>query len=108
MSAMTKNPVKQQKQSKDDLSNDLCNDQQIYDISEVFDLDGNLIKIQKTDDESREVYLTRVDYILKNYKPNSGDSKRSDFEYVKRISLIWRNITIFNMTYPLSITKKIF
>jgi hypothetical protein len=80
----------------------------IFNISEVFDFNGNYIKIQKTDDESREVYLMRVEYILNNYDPNSKVISRSNIENLVRLSLIWRNSTIYGMIYPTSVTKKIF
>jgi uncharacterized FlaG/YvyC family protein len=80
----------------------------IIDISEVFDYNGYLIKIKKCDDESREVYLNRVDYILTNYDQHNKESIKSNLDYVIRISLIWRNIKMFGMVYPLSVTKKLF
>lgn len=67
-----------------------------------------IISIKQTDDESREVYLMRVEYIIKHFDPNSQDQFKSDLDHVIKMSYIWRNMTIFNMIYPLSVTKQIF
>lgn len=57
--------------------------------------------ITQTDDESREVYIDRVNYII--------DMLNKDFtiniDQVIKLSYIWRNITHYGMSYPSTLLR---
>lgn len=66
--------------------------------------DGNrLYTIRQTDDESREMYLQRVNFIIKTMN-TSPTNKLSN---VVALSYIWRNITFFGMSYPQSVLRRL-
>lgn len=72
-------------------------------LSEVIQKNNNYYMIEKTEDESRDVFLSRVDYIIKR----SEKSPHIDIEDIINLSYIWKNVTFNGMTYSLSITKKL-
>ena len=55
--------------------------------------------INKTDDESYEIYLKRINYIKNN--------KCNNIDHIIKLSLIWRNVTFYKMTYPSKIMKQL-
>ena len=57
--------------------------------------------IKQTEDESREIYLYRVQYIINMLEKNVP------IEKLVLMSLLWRNVKYCNMTYPIEIMKKI-
>ena len=59
--------------------------------------------IKKTDDESRELYLSRVNYMIEKISL----SPEMSFENIERLSYIWRNITFKNIKYPSPILKQL-
>jgi len=52
--------------------------------------------ITQTDDESREVYLDRINYIIEMLNKDSN----INIDNAIRSSYIWRNITYYGMSYP--------
>jgi hypothetical protein len=64
--------------------------------NEIFQRGNKVYIIPKTNDESREIYLERVNYVIKK---NNEDNNLS-IDDIIRMSLIWRNITFYQMTYP--------
>ena len=70
---------------------------------EVIQKNNNCYVIEKTEDESRDVFLDRVEYIIKK----SEKYPHIDIEDIVNLSYIWKNITFGGMTYSLSITKKL-
>jgi hypothetical protein len=57
--------------------------------------------INKTDDESYEIYLERINYIKNKLNDNL------DIDHIIKLSLIWRNVKFYKMGYPCSIMKQI-
>jgi hypothetical protein len=57
--------------------------------------------IQQTEDESREVYLDRVNYIIEVLNDNTSITINDAI----RNSYIWRNITQYGMSYPSTILR---
>jgi glycerophosphoryl diester phosphodiesterase len=55
--------------------------------------------VKQTEDESREIYLCRIQYIINMLEKNVHT------ENIVLMSLLWRNIKYFNMTYPIEIMK---
>ena len=75
----------------------------IENLVEVIQRDNKFYIISKSNDESREVYLDRTNYIIKKI-----DSVNNvDYNDIIRKSFIWRNINYYGMSYPSSITKKL-
>ena len=65
---------------------------------------GNIFYlIGRTEDESREVYLQRVDYIINKMT----DDPSKNIEDVKRLSYIWRNVHFHKAGYPASIMRQL-
>ena len=67
-----------------------------------FKKNNKIYIIEKKDDESNEIFLKRVDYIIEK-KEISNDK----LENIINLSYIWRNITIYKMEYSSSVVKKI-
>lgn len=63
--------------------------------------------IEQTSDESREVYLDRVHYIINKLEAMNIDTDINDQMIQNTIlsSLIWRNIHFYKMTYPSTVMK---
>jgi hypothetical protein len=59
--------------------------------------------IKQTDDESREVFLDRANYII-NILDNDS---QLDIDRAIQFSYIWRNYTLYGMTYPSTLLKTI-
>jgi hypothetical protein len=57
--------------------------------------------VKQTEDESREIYLCRIQFIINMLEKNHH------MKNIVLMSLLWRNIKYFNMTYPFEIMKKI-
>ena len=72
-------------------------------INEVIQRGSILYIIKKTVDESREVYLNRVNYIIDKFNNNPEVS----FDDIVTKSYIWRNINYSNMTYTSFVRKDI-
>lgn len=70
---------------------------------EIFRRDNQIYIIKKTPDESREIYLDRVNYLIKILKKN----KNINYDEALKRSYIWRNIKYFKMNYPYTIIKKL-
>lgn len=69
---------------------------------EIFQKGNKIYIINKTIDESREIYLARVDYIIN--KLNDINNKLP-IDKIINISYIWRNVNFFGMTYSSAIMK---
>ena len=67
-----------------------------------FKKNNKIYIIEKKDDESNEIFLKRVDYIIEK-KEITNDK----LENIINLSYIWRNITIYKMEYSSSVVKKI-
>ncbi len=59
--------------------------------------------IKKTDDESRELYLSRVNYIIEKITSYPEMS----FDNIERLSFIWRNMNFNKIKYPSSVLKQL-
>lgn len=70
---------------------------------EVFQRGHKFYVIDKSNDESRELYLNRVNYIIKKIEINNNKS----YDEIIKLSYIWRNYTYRGMSYPSSIIKSI-
>jgi hypothetical protein len=70
-------------------------------MTEIFIRNNIIYEIEQTDNESREIFLERVKYIIDNYTENNSIDK------LIRKSYIWRNHHFFKMKYPPSIMKYI-
>ena len=70
---------------------------------EVFQRENKIYIIKKSDDESRELYLNRVNYIIKKISTN----KNKSYDEIIKLSYIWRNYTYRGMIYPSSIIKSL-
>ena len=68
---------------------------------EVFQRNNRFYTIIKSNNESRELYLNRVNYIITKLE---NDTPKSYEELVK-LSYIWCNYTYKGMSYPPSILK---
>lgn len=77
----------------------MSNNKQIY---EVIQKGSKFYKIEKSPDESYEIYLTRTNYIIERIERNMN------FDEAVRLSLIWRNIKFHNMRYNQTLHKKVF
>ena len=53
-------------------------------------------------DESREVFLNRVQFII-----NASTNSEINFEDLVQLSLLWRNVTFYNMIYPSRVMKRL-
>ncbi|VBB18325.1 hypothetical protein YASMINEVIRUS_788 [Yasminevirus sp. GU-2018] len=73
----------------------------IVDISETVQRGDVFCTVDKTDDESRELYLDRVNYIIERHKRNPTEN----METIVHLSYIWRNVNRCNMSYPSSVLK---
>lgn len=62
--------------------------------------------IKRTDDEPREMYLSRVNYIIDKLSTSTRTADM-DADVVSTIekSYIWRNVTFYKMTYPSAVLK---
>lgn len=71
-------------------------------MKEIFIRKNKIYEINQTDNESREIFLERVKYIIEYLE-------KSDltFHVIELKSYIWRNVKFFNMKYPPSIMKNI-
>lgn len=70
---------------------------------EVFQRNNRLYVIKKTNDESRELYLNRVNYIINKLETNGS----KNYDEIVKLSYIWRNYTYKGMIYPSSIIKSL-
>lgn len=73
-------------------------------MQEVITRGNKIYSIPRTDDESRETYLKRVEYIIEKL---NDISTNMSIEKVIQMSYIWRNSEIYGMVYPTSINNKI-
>jgi hypothetical protein len=74
-------------------------------MCETIQLGRNFYTIVRSDEESREVYLSRITYIVN--KLMTSIHNMSSIEEIINLSYIWRNINFYNMSYPASVTKNI-
>lgn len=72
-------------------------------MKEIFIRKNKFYEIEQTDNESREIFLERVKYIIEYHTSNPD----IDIDYIELKSYIWRNVKFFKMKYPPSIMKKI-
>ena len=70
-------------------------------LQETIQRGNKFYLIKQTDDESREVYLSRVNYIIEKL---SSDESIDD---IIGLSYVWRNVTFHKMTYPSAVMKKL-
>lgn len=87
----------------------------VIDIAEITQKNDTFYSVEQTDDESREVYLNRVNYITERYEKNSMSCLTKDNTCIKdsrtylikiiQISYIWKNVHYYGMSYPNSILK---
>lgn len=70
--------------------------------TEVIKRGNDIYIIDKVDDESREVYLNRTNYII-----NEINNNHINFDVATKRSYIWRNIKFKGMSYPSYIKKNI-
>lgn len=63
---------------------------------------GTFYVIKQTDDESKEVYLDRVEFIIRCIEKNT-----EDIDKIVRLSYVWRNVKLYNMSYPNSVLRSI-
>lgn len=61
---------------------------------------GMLYTIYREDGESYDAFYKRAWYIA-----NKSPQKQSEFENIEKLSYIWRNVTINNLTYDSNIMK---
>lgn len=57
--------------------------------------------IEQTDDESRETYLDRVNYIINILENDVGLT----IEKATLLSYVWRNIVLYKMSYPSTLLR---
>src|SRR5439155_1542050 len=74
----------------------------ILNPQEVIQRGSRLYLIKQSVDESKEVWLQRVNYIIKTMK-----QRDLTIDEIIKMSFLFRNITVYKMTYPSSIMKKI-
>jgi len=70
---------------------------------EVFQRGPIIYVIKKTPNESRELYLNRVNYIIRKIESN----KNKSYDEIVKLSYIWRNYKYRDMIYPKSIIKSL-
>jgi len=70
---------------------------------EVFQRGTKFYIVEKKNNESRELYLNRVNYIIR--KIESGSTKT--YDDIVKLSYIWRNYKYRGMVYPNSIIKSL-
>lgn len=70
---------------------------------EIFQRGHKLYVIKKSNDESRELYLNRANYIIKKIEID----KNKSYDEIIKLSYIWRNYTYRKMSYPRSIIKSL-
>jgi hypothetical protein len=63
--------------------------------------------IEKTFDESLDVYYKRVGYIIRKKSSESNDALITDIDNVSNLSMIWRNKNIFGMNYPSTVLRRL-
>ncbi len=71
--------------------------------SEIIQRNNKFYVIQKDTDESREIYLNRVNYLIRLLE----NSKDISYDEAQRRSYIWRNMNYYGMSYPSALTKKL-
>ena len=69
--------------------------------SELFYHNGKFYTIEQTEYESRESYLNRIKFIF------DGVDKEKNFTELKKLSVIWRNIKLYDCEYDQKIINKI-
>lgn len=74
---------------------------------EVIQIGDMIYTIKQTNDESRDLYLLRVNYIIECLN-NMNHDEKIDWDILIRNSYIWRNIKHKGMTYPSTFTKNIY
>jgi hypothetical protein len=74
-------------------------------VQETIQRDNKFYIIEQTPDESREIYLNRVKYIID--KLANKDLNQDIYQKTITLSLIWRNINFYKMSYPFEIMKQI-
>lgn len=70
---------------------------------EVFQRGEKIYVIKRTNNESRYLYLNRVNYIIKKVDSN----KTKSYDDIIKLSYIWRNYKYKGMIYPPSIIKSL-
>lgn len=73
-------------------------------IRECHKIQGRIYAIDRADDESLDVYFKRVGYILRNIKEIDDID---DIDDIIDLSYIWRNHTLFGMSYPSTVLNRI-
>lgn len=70
---------------------------------------SKLCLIRRTPDESLDVYLKRVGYIGKKLNSNMFDMTDNMFDIsnLTTNSIIWRNHTIYGMSYPTTVLRRL-
>jgi hypothetical protein len=71
-------------------------------LQETIQKGNKFYVIEQTPDESREVYLDRVNYVINKLEESDIDK---NIEQIIALSLIWRNIKFYKMTYPSTIMR---
>jgi hypothetical protein len=69
--------------------------------SEIIIRGHNIYIINQDDNESREIYYERVNYIIKRHKIGE------DMSDIIQKSYLWRNINFYGMVYPISVSKNL-
>jgi hypothetical protein len=91
------------KQKKLDIP-DISQEDQVHGnlkVHEVIQRNNKFYLINRSDDEAREVFLGRVDYIIKTL----DNKPEMSFDEVLGSSYVWRNINFYGMTYPRSVMR---
>lgn len=74
---------------------------------EIIQINEKKHSIEKSPNESYEIYLARTKYIIEKNIHCESNGKNISIENIIQLSYIWRNSKYYNMTYPNSIMKKI-
>ncbi len=72
---------------------------------EVIQRDNKFYSIPQTPEESREIYLERVNQII-NMLSDPINNKKS-FDDIINLSYVWRNTKLLGMNYPNAIAKQL-
>lgn len=64
-------------------------------FTEIFKRDSFLYIIPCQPDESRDTHLDRMEFVLNLHEKN----KNIQFDELIRLSMLWRNVHIYNMLY---------
>ena len=75
------------------------------DYCEIIQRGDVFYSIAQTDNESREIYLNRVNYIVGILDDTNNVDADIDINEVIKSSYIWRNITYYGMSYPSTLLR---